>query len=410
MEQKKDNKEIFPGMSVEEIKALYFDKDALKEPSYKIYQLNSEGYRYYYRFDENGVPTFYPSVTTLLSAVLPTPKELIDWMIKNGKEGSTEKKDLAASYGTFMHSQFEELIINRHYDFDAVPEVLFKYMERENIPERCFNEWLIKIRKDVLAFAQFVKDWNVRPLAVEIGLVHPKYGYAGCLDLPCRMTDPKTFQDFGGIVDFKSGRKGFYEEHELQLGLYLPMWNVNFPDCPLERTFNFSPKDWRKKPSYNLQEQTNAPSLKKLPHLLELAAIEDGNRDNTLTIIRGTLDLDNGDLMDNIKELTLSELIISRKKEKTPDVPKETAESEIKPSDGVSGDNPIVDTPEGEKSDSTANSEEIKGVCQYYGNQCFCADCNRVFDTHKSDCYNAELKSKYMPDTKSSLLNDDSDM
>jgi len=92
--------EVFPGMTVEEIKAVYFNTDALKEPPYRIYQLNSDGYRYYYRFDENGEPHFFPSVTTLLKQVMPTPQHLIDWMLANGKEGAIEKRDMAAAYGT----------------------------------------------------------------------------------------------------------------------------------------------------------------------------------------------------------------------------------------------------------------------------------------------------------------------
>lgn len=103
--EKEPAKEVFPGMTVEEIRAVYFNADALKEPPYRVYQLNSDGYRYYYRFDENGTPEFYPSVTTLLKQVMPTPQHLIDWMLANGKEGAIEKRDLAAAYGTFMHSQ-----------------------------------------------------------------------------------------------------------------------------------------------------------------------------------------------------------------------------------------------------------------------------------------------------------------
>ena len=445
MEQKKETGEIFPNMSVEEIKALFFDTNALKEPPYRIYQLNTDGYRYYYRFDEKGEPQFYPSVTTMLSAVMPTSPYLIEWMIKNGKEGAEEKRDMAAMYGTFMHSQFEEVIINRRYDFDEAPEKLRNYLDRENLPDKVFNDWLVKIRKDVLAFAQFVKDYNVRPLAVEIGLVHPKYNYAGCVDMPCIMKDPKTKEDFRAIVDFKSGRKGFYEEHELQLALYTMMWNVNFPDVKIDRFFNFSPKDWRSNPSYNLKEQTKSKNIEKIPHLLALAAIEDEKRDNTITVVKGVLDLDNGKLEDNILELSLSELIKSKKSEDTPEQAanapaiteeeikiaekalgindksesaEETSESKenpnnpnepiLKPSDEVSGNEPIVDTPKGEKSDSTANSKEIKGNCQYFGEQCFCVDCDGVFDTRKKECYDTELKAKYMPNN--SLLNDDIDM
>lgn len=319
-------KEVFPGMTVEEIRAVFFNADALKEPPYRVYQLNSDGYRYYYRFGENGEPEFYPSVTTLLKQVMPTTPALLDWMVANGKESSTEKRDIAAAYGTFMHGQFETLIINRRYDFDNVPAVLYAYMEKENIPESLFSQWVVKIRKDVLAFAQFVKDYNVKPLAVEIGLVHPQFRYAGCLDLPCVMTDPKTAKTFTAIVDFKSGRKGFFEEHELQLHLYREMWNVNFENVKIERLFNFSPKDWRgAKPTYNLKDQTDSVNAKKLPYLLALAAIEDEKRDNTLTIVRGVLDLDKGKIADNVFTLSLSELIRTKAEQK--ETPKQAAKA-----------------------------------------------------------------------------------
>lgn len=315
--------EIFPGMTVEEMRAVYFNADALREPPYRVFQLNTAGYRYYYRFNEAGEPEFYPSVTTLLKQVMPTPPALLDWMIANGKEGSVEKRDLAAAYGTFMHIQLETLIINRCYDFDNAPAVLLDYMERENLPEKVFSEWVVKIRKDVLAFAQFARDYCVRPLAVEIGLVHPEFKFAGCVDLPCVMRDPKTGKDFTAIVDFKSGRKGFYEEHELQLHLYREMWNVNFPDVPVERVFNWSPKDWRKGPTYNLKDQTESVNAKKIPYLLALAGIEDDKRDNTVTIVRGVLDLDNGKITDNVLSLSLSELIKTKADEK--DAPKADA-------------------------------------------------------------------------------------
>lgn len=323
MEKKNNLIEPFPGMTIDEIRALYFDADALVEPAYKVYQLNSDGYRYYYRFNPEGEPEFYPSVTTLLKQVMPTSPALIDWMIANGKEGAAEKRDLAAAYGTLMHTEFESLIINRRYDFDDVPAIVASYIERENLPEKVFNEWVIRIRKDVLSFAQFVRDYNVRPLAVEIGLVHPDYHFAGCIDLPCIMMDPKSGEKYAAIVDFKSGKKGFWEEHELQLHLYRMMWNVNYPNMPIARLFNFAPKDWRTKPTYNLKDQTDSVNAAKLPHLLALATIEDEKRDNTLTIIRGQLDLDKGKIADNILTLSLAELI--KAKTESADAPEEAA-------------------------------------------------------------------------------------
>lgn len=164
--EKEQATEIAPGMTVEEIRAVYFNADALKEPAYRLFQLNSDGHRYYYRFNDAGEPEFYPSVTTLLKQVMPTPPALLDWMIANGKDGSTEKRDLAAAYGTFMHGEFEKLIINRRYDFDSVPASMLAYMERENLPEKVFAEWLPKIRKDVLAFAQSLMNWADRKSVV----------------------------------------------------------------------------------------------------------------------------------------------------------------------------------------------------------------------------------------------------
>ena len=301
---------MIPGMTNEEMRAVYFDADALREPSYRVFRLDMADYRYYYRFNENGVPVFYPSVTTILRATMPTSPQLIDWMIANGKEGSAEKRDIAAAYGTLMHEQFEKLIIERKYDFDAASLVVAAYLERENLPDNLAGEWTNKLRKDVLAFAQFVKDYNVRPLAVEIALVHPVYGYAGCLDLPCMMTDKSG--DFAALVDFKSGRKGFYEEHEIQLHMYADMWNVEYPDKPIARVFNFSPKDWRKKPTYNLKEQTGSKSAAKIPSLLALAAIEDEGRDSNVTLVKGSIDLDNDSTDKCIEVVSLADLV-SRK-------------------------------------------------------------------------------------------------
>ena len=350
--------EIYPGMTVEEMKALYFNADALREPAYKLYQLNSEGYRYYYRFDETGTPVFYPSVTTLLKQVMPTSPFLIDWMLANGKEGSIEKRDLAAAYGTFMHGQFETLLINRRYDFDSVPTVLLDYMRRENLPDKVYGEWVVKIRKDVLAFAQFVRDYNVRPLAIEIALCHPDYNYAGCVDLPCVMTDPKTGKDFSAIVDFKSGRKGFYEEHELQLHLYKAAWEVNFPKFPIQRLFNFSPKDWRTKPTYNLKDQTESVNAAKLPYLLSLAGIEDEKRENTLTIVKGVLDLDNGKLADNIQSLSLAEFIKTKTQEQA--APSQAAAAPEPKTAGKAENRPIFEPESTDPINSPAKAQKLE--------------------------------------------------
>lgn len=312
--------EIIQGMTVEEMKTMFFDTTALVEPPYKVWQLNSKGHRYYYRYDEQGNPEFFPSVTTILSQTMPKSQHLIKWIADKGIDEAERYKEERAAYGTFMHASFEKLIIDRVYDLDNLKTELKEYIYYQRLPEG-FISYVDDLKKDILAFAQFMIDYDVKPLAVEIALVHPIYKYAGMIDLPCTMLEkPGSTNRVTAIVDFKSGKKGFYEEAEIQLHLYREMWNENFKDLPINRVYNFAPKDWRRRPTYNLKDQTNSPNAKKMPYLLEIATIEDMKKGNIFTAVSGVISLDsNRDLVNNITSLTLSELIKSKApKEKTP--------------------------------------------------------------------------------------------
>ena len=114
--------EIAPGMTVEEIKAEYFNEDALQEQPEPVYRLDSSGHRYYYTFDENGEPMFYVSVTTLIKQTLPTSPQLIKWIADIGYEESQRYAQERAAYGTFMHSQLAELLIARSYNLNGLKE------------------------------------------------------------------------------------------------------------------------------------------------------------------------------------------------------------------------------------------------------------------------------------------------
>ena len=299
--------EIAEGMTVEEMRALFFDKKAFILPSYILYQLNGKGGRYYYTFDETGSPVFYPSVTTILSSTLPTSSFLIDWIADKGKEEAERYKNERADYGTFMHACFEELLINKEYDLDSLQENLKNYIEKKSLPSD-FIYYADDLKKDILAFAQFVIDYDVTPIAVEIALKSER-GYAGMVDCICEMSEKKeSDKKIIAIIDFKSGRKGFYEEYAIQLHFYKMLVEENYPDLHIDKLFNFSPKAWRTSPTYNLKEQTKAESAKKIPALLELANLE-GDEERIYTHVAGTIKLKNKNLDENIKNLTLSELI-----------------------------------------------------------------------------------------------------
>lgn len=328
--------DLAPGMTAVEMRAMFFDSDAIVETPERIYRLDSSGHRYYYKFDEHGNPEFFVSVTTLIKQTTPTSPHLIKWIADMGYDESRAYAQERADYGTFMHKEIAELLLTREYDTDKLRSNLLDYIEANRLPSDFVNHE-DELKKDVLAFAQFMIEHKVRPLAVEVVLSHPRDGYAGAVDMVCLMEIEemgewgevyKTGKNAGkpkrtkarhevlAMVDFKSGRKNFYEDNEIQLAAYKELWNENFPDRPVDRIYNWSPKDWRgATPTYNLKDQTNSKSQFKLPYLVEIARIEDDKRDKTVNLVSGKISLDNG-LSDNIESITLSEVVKRRKSEK----------------------------------------------------------------------------------------------
>jgi len=320
-------KEIATGITTEKLSALFFDATKLKYQPDPLYRLDSSGHRYYYRFNAEGEPEFYTSVTTLIRNTLPTSPHLIQWLVDKRGEGKDEAEE-RANYGTFLHVQCAELLINGTYDLDKLSEKLTIFLTSKNIPLDRLS-WADELKKDVLAFAQFIIDTNCKPLAIEICLWHPTDGYAGAIDLVSEVDleekgffgekylsgankgqskETKQLKRVRVIIDIKSGRKSFYESHEVQLKAYNEMWNIHFPNFPIDKVLNFSPKEWRTTPSYNLKDQTNSRNASKLPYLVSLAKIEDSKRDNTITVVSGKVDLLKG-LQSNISEMTFTELI-----------------------------------------------------------------------------------------------------
>jgi len=327
--------EIAPGMTVEEMSNLFFNTNALKESPERVYRLNSSGHRYYYTFDESGQPQFFVSVTTFIKQTMPTSPFLIKWIADMGYEESKIFAQERANYGTFMHTQISELAINNSYNLNTLKGKLKDYIEREQLPSDFIN-YADDLKKDILAFAQFMIDTDFVPLAIELVLTHPFNGYGGALDLAGEFNqeekgffgevyksginkgqpkESKKVNRIRAIIDLKSGRKGFYEESEIQLHAYKEMWNLRFESTPIDRVFNWSPKDWTgKTPTYNFKDQSYSKSALKLPYLVELARIEDDKRNTTIVATDGIINLSKSkDLNENIQEFTLSELVKKRK-------------------------------------------------------------------------------------------------
>jgi hypothetical protein len=323
-------REIATGITSEKLNAMFFDATKLKYQPEPLYRLDSKGHRYYYLFDKDGEPQFYTSVTTMIRDTLPTSPHLIQWLVDKRGEGKDEAEE-RANYGTFLHQEFASLLVNGKYNLDDLSQKLQQFATSKGIQTK--DDWVGELKKDLLALSQFVIDKRLEPLAIEICLWHPQDGYAGAIDIVC-MADiedkgfwgetyasgiqkgqPKESKRINReriIVDLKSGRKSFYESHQIQLKAYQEMWNIHFPDLLVKRFFNVSPKEWKSTPSYNFTEQTDSKCIAKLPHLVELSKIEDSRRENTITTIQGIVDLLKGVEL-NITEKTFTELVKSAK-------------------------------------------------------------------------------------------------
>lgn len=302
-------------MNTEKCEAMYLDESLIHQPE-TIYRLKKGSKRFYYTFNDRFDPTFYVSVTTMIKQTMPTSPYLIKWVADMGHEEATKYAELRAHYGTFMHIEISEMLINQEYDLEQTSERLKAYLLEHKLPLSHITEWVDELKKDILAFAQFVIDYEVTPVAIEIMLKSDVWGYAGAIDLVCDMTI-EEIGDFGevyktgknkglpkktkgskrvrAIIDLKSGRKGFYEEHAIQLCAYNEMWSENFPDYPVQKLYNWAPNEWVKSPSYKLKDQTNCKNGAKLPNLIDLAIHDNGNiSDSNIMSFSGKIDLKAG--------------------------------------------------------------------------------------------------------------------
>lgn len=306
--------EIAQNITAEQIQAVFFDDNALREPNYRLCQLNARGKRFYYVMNESGTE-LYPSVTTILKKVMPENEILTNWRLELGKEAADAYTMDRARFGSFVHGLLQELVITRRFNLEDIKDRLAKYVEREKLP-MSFMEHEDEAKCAMLSFAKWLKEYDVRPLAVEIALYHPVLKYAGMLDLVCNMRkypigDSHGDERVNAICDFKTTTKDFRDEHAIQLGLYKQMWDMTFPDVPIDEIANVSPKAWwataRKKVSYQFDWQTDNEVLKQIPHLLELYKLLP-SEERRIALCGGLIDL-NEDIDSNVVVISLEELV-----------------------------------------------------------------------------------------------------
>ena len=163
-------------------------------------------------------------VTTILNAL---PKQLKQWAA-----------DTAANYAVEHWSELTEETLTKRLDRirfahrDVLSSAALRGTRIHGFGERLVAGEAVEIpeeyRGPAEAYARFLDDWQIEPVAVETPVASVRHGYAGTADLwgTVGVRDGAT-----ALIDLKTG-KGVYDEVVLQLAAYrhAELWQPDGPE------------------------------------------------------------------------------------------------------------------------------------------------------------------------------------
>lgn len=259
-----------------------------------IYRLTGKGRFYFTRETPVSNSRIYNSGTTLIGNYKDDQGELAihRWkvgLINAGKDPAVELA-MRQDYGTLLHITYGDLLNGVELDYNNLDDYVLGLSEVTNFTKErllhVYNTTKDEFSKDLASFTQWVHDYKVRPIGVELMLKSDKWKVATALDLVHYATveeegewgevyksGPRKGQPKLSkkpvekllITDFKSGKKGFYDKNVLQLLLSRDIFEENFPGLKIEGVFNFAPNDWTNKPTYKFHDQERV--TKKIDYL-----------------------------------------------------------------------------------------------------------------------------------------------
>ncbi|WP_285011298.1 hypothetical protein [Pedobacter faecalis] len=275
----------------------WFDEEALRLPGYKVGRVNFGRGRSYIRINEGGVLEsplrLYTSLTTAINSCAPMEDPLLDWYIKHGRAEANRLLTLAQQYGTLLHLEIGKFLKEQVYDLDTTDAAVEEYTGEHGYWHQECKDWADKLKVDMLAFIQFALDYNIKPLGIEYVLLSDK-GFGTLIDLVCKLTieeqgywgevyksgerkgEPKLTKkpvEKTAIINFKSGRHGFYRSNGIQIECEKQLWEENFPDIHIDMACNWSPKEWTSTPSYNFKDWTGEIDQDEIDAVLMLANV-----------------------------------------------------------------------------------------------------------------------------------------
>lgn len=286
----------------ETVDTQWFDENAIRLPNYKVGRVNYGNGRSYVRLMPDGILEdpfrLYTSLTTAISTCSPMERGLLEWYCKLGLQEADRYTKMKAHYGTLMHRLIGDYLINNFIDLDDLEGKVQSYLSETSYYDQDSANWAYDLQYDLAAFVAFSQDFNIKPLGIEYVLLSDR-GFGTLIDLVCEMDyeekgffgdvyksgvnagqpkETKRTRRITGLMNFKSGRHPFWRSNGIQVECERLLWQENFPDLPINACFNWSPKEWRTDPGYNLKDWTGEIEEREIDSILELARIRFGDK------------------------------------------------------------------------------------------------------------------------------------
>ena len=230
----------------------------------KVRRHNRTGKRLY--TTEDG--TSYVSLTTFIgdTNLKADTKYLDSWRnemieILGSPKAVDEYVQMTANFGTWLHIAISDFVKAGFIDWMQFTIDTSDFLRNNGFHnETILRTAIMELKKDMASIIQFFCDYKVTVLAVEIPVF--KDNIATCIDLVVEMLKtPKGEERHRAIINLKSGKKGNFDSHKLQLCWEREMFNntYSFPNggSQIKSVYNIAPKNWTKQiPTYSVYNNT----------------------------------------------------------------------------------------------------------------------------------------------------------
>ena len=245
------------------------------EPEFYLWRYDAGNDRFYMRLAQDGtILSHYLSVTAFCKMSLSTSPHLIDWMLKHGDQ-AVNIRDERAAYGTLLHKLAVNGILTQRVSFQEAREHALIEANTTGFPGMAMK-WQMDVCADLCAFFLFYKEKVTDIIGLEFPVASDTFGLGGTIDIIGMVRFNRRVVP--AVIDVKSGRKGFWEAHELQLQVYKKIWNEMFPNLPVSHVFNWAPAAWKTVPKYKFVNQTDSKYSTTVVSRMRIAKNEAWNK------------------------------------------------------------------------------------------------------------------------------------